>query len=210
MTPKLTPKFRIAVLASGSGSNLQAILEAIDSGDLEDGRVALVVSDKKNAFALERARQRTIPTIFFNPRNYLSREDMDRDIVETLNKNQIDLVVLAGYMRLLTPLFINAFKDRILNIHPALLPSFPGEQGVVDALKYGVKVSGCTIHFVDEGVDTGPIIMQEAVPVYTNDTEETLHQRIQVLEHKLYPRVINLFLKGKIKIQGRRCIVDEK
>lgn len=202
--------FKIAVLASGSGSNLQAILEAIDRGDIEGGRVVLVVSDKENAFALERARQRTIPTIFFNPRNYLSREDMDRDIVESLCKYQIDLVVLAGYMRLLTPFFINAFKDRILNIHPALLPSFPGEKGVADALKYGVKVSGCTIHLVDEGVDTGPIIMQEAVPVYPNDTKETLHQRIQVLEHKLYPWVINLFIRGKIKIQGRRCTIDEK
>lgn len=202
--------FKIAVLASGSGSNLQAILEAIDRGDIEGGRVALVVSDKENAFALERARQRTIPTIFLNPRNYLSREDMDRDIVESLCKYQIDLVVLAGYMRLLTPFFINAFKDRILNIHPALLPSFPGEKGVADALKYGVKVSGCTIHLVDEGVDTGPIIMQEAVPVYPNDTKETLHQRIQVLEHKLYPWVINLFIRGKIKIQGRRCTIDEK
>ncbi len=202
--------FKIAVLASGSGSNLQAILEAIDRGDIEGGRVALVVSDKENAYALERARQRTIPTIFFNPRNYLSREDMDRDIVESLCKYQIDLVVLAGYMRLLTPFFINAFKDRILNIHPALLPSFPGEKGVADALKYGVKVSGCTIHLVDEGVDTGPIIMQEAVPVYPNDTKETLHQRIQVLEHILYPWVINLFIKGKIKIQGRRCTIDEK
>lgn len=203
-------EFRIAVFASGSGSNLQAILDAIDREEIKGGRVELVISDREDAYALERARSRSIPTRVFKPKDYANREAMDRDIVEYLNKYRIDLVVLAGYMRLLTPYFVSAYKDRILNIHPALLPAFPGAHGVRDALEYGVKVSGCTIHLVDEGVDTGPIILQEAVPVYPQDTEKTLHQRIQILEHRLYPRVINLFIQGKIKIQGRRCIIDEE
>ncbi len=199
----------IAVLASGSGSNLQAIMEAVERGDIRGGRVSLVISDRKNAYALERARGKGIPALHFSALKYSSREEYDRALVTYLEKRQIDLVVLAGFMRLLTPYFVLCFHQRILNIHPALLPSFPGVRGVEDALNYGVKVTGCTVHFVDEGMDTGPIILQEAVPVYDNDTTETLHQRIHAVEHRLYPRAIHLVLNDKVTIKGRRCIIDE-
>jgi len=201
---------RIAVLASGQGSNLQAIMDAVESGGISGAAITLVLSDRKSAFALERARQRNITTACFNPRNYASREEYDRELVAYLEEQQIDLVVLAGFMRLLTPYFVLAFQNKILNIHPALLPAFPGKNGVADALAYGVKVTGCTVHFVDEGLDTGSIILQEALPVLDDDTAESLHQRIHVLEHRLYPRAINLWVNDKIKLQGRRCLVSEE
>ncbi|MBS3899370.1 MAG: phosphoribosylglycinamide formyltransferase [Dethiobacter sp.] len=200
---------RIAVLASGSGSNLQAILEAIDSGEILDAEVVLVLSDRKEAYALERARLRNIQTKYLRVKDYAAREEFDRHAVCVLEEARTDLVVLAGYMRLITPLFLAAFEQRVLNIHPSLLPAFPGGHGVADALAYGVKVSGCTVHFVDEGMDTGPILLQEAVPVYDDDTAETLHERIRKLEHKLYPKAINLWVQGKIKLRGRRCVIDE-
>ncbi|MCL5981311.1 MAG: phosphoribosylglycinamide formyltransferase [Firmicutes bacterium] len=201
---------RIAVLASGQGSNLQAIMDAVESGRISGAAITLVLSDRKSAFALERARQRNITTACFNPRNYASREEYDRDLVAYLEEQQIDLVVLAGFMRLLTPYFVLAFQNKILNIHPALLPAFPGKNGVADALAYGVKVTGCTVHFVDEGLDTGAIILQEALPVRDDDTAESLHQRIHVLEHRLYPRAINLWVNDKIELQGRRCLISEE
>jgi phosphoribosylglycinamide formyltransferase-1 len=201
---------RIAVLASGRGSNLQAIIDAVESGTIQNAAVTLVVSDRKNAYALERARRKSILTAYFNPRMFISREEYDRELVAYLEEQQIDLVVLAGFMRLLTPYFVLAFQNRILNIHPSLLPAFPGMNGVADALAWGVKVTGCTVHFVDEGLDTGPIILQEALPVARDDTAETLHQRIHALEHRLYPQAINLWAKGKLKIQGRRCFIDEE
>lgn len=201
---------RIAVLASGQGSNLQAIMDAVESGRISGAAITLVLSDRKSAFALERARQRNITTACFNPRNYASREEYDRDLVAYLEEQQIDLVVLAGFMRLLTPYFVLAFQNKILNIHPALLPAFPGKNGVADALAYGVKVTGCTVHFVDEGLDTGSIILQEALPVRDDDTAESLHQRIHVLEHRLYPRAINLWVNDKIELQGRRCLISEE
>ncbi|MBS3947435.1 MAG: phosphoribosylglycinamide formyltransferase [Dethiobacter sp.] len=201
---------RIAVLASGQGSNLQAIMDAVESGRISGAAITLVLSDRKSAFALERARQRNITTACFNPRNYASREEYDRELVAYLEEQQIDLVVLAGFMRLLTPYFVLAFQNKILNIHPALLPAFPGKNGVADALAYGVKVTGCTVHFVDEGLDTGSIILQEALPVRDDDTAESLHQRIHVLEHRLYPRAINLWVNDKIELQGRRCLISEE
>lgn len=197
----------IAVLASGSGSNLQAILDAVDRGDIQGARVALVLSDRKNAYALERARQRGIPVKHLSALHYPSRDDYDRDLVTYLEEQQTDLVVLAGFMRILSPYFVLAFHHRILNIHPSLLPAFPGAHGVADALAYGVKVTGCTVHFVDEGVDTGPIIVQEAIPVLDDDTVESLHQRIHKLEHRLYPKAIDLWVHDKIRIEGRRCII---
>lgn len=202
-------KKRIAVLASGSGSNLQAIFEAIDSGEIRDAEVVLVLSDRKEAYALERAKKRNVPTKYIRAKDYASREEFDRHVVCVLEEAQIDLVVLAGYMRLITPVFLSVFKERVLNIHPSLLPAFPGGHGVADALAYGVKISGCTVHFVDEGMDTGPILLQEAVAVYDNDTAEILHERIRKLEHKLYPKAINLWVQGKIKFMGRRCVIDE-
>ncbi len=201
---------KIAVLASGKGTNLQAILEAIDRGEIKGATVTLVISDRKDAYVLERARIRGIPAIFMSASRYPSREEYDRKIVDYLQEQEIDLVVLAGFMRILTSYFVKAYRNRILNIHPALLPSFPGTHGVEDALAYGVKISGCTVHFVDEGLDTGPIILQGYVPVYDEDTVETLHNRIQRVEHKLYPQAINLFVQGKIRIEGRRCFIDEK
>ncbi len=200
---------KIAVLASGNGSNLQAILDAVDNGEIKGAAVTLVVSDRENAYALERAKIKGIKTKHLSASRYTSREEYDRDLVTYLEEQGIDLVVLAGFMRLLSPYFVMAFNRRVLNIHPSLLPAFPGGHGVEDALAYGVKVSGCTVHFVDEGMDTGPIILQEAVPVREDDTKESLHQRIHSLEYRLYPRAIDLWVRGKLKIQGRRCIIDE-
>ena len=200
---------RVAVLASGSGTNLQAILDAVTNGQIQGGQVTLVVSDRKNAYALERAKQHNILTKHLSAFHYSSRDEYDRDLVTYLKSQEIDLVVLAGFMRIMTPYFVQAFHQRILNIHPSLLPAFPGAHGVADALAYGVKVSGCTVHFVDEGMDTGPIILQEAVAVYDSDTAETLHQRIHQLEYKLYPKAINLWTRGKIKIEGRRCTIND-
>jgi len=202
-------KKRIAVLASGSGSNLQAILEAIDRGEIRDAEVVLVVSDRKEAYALERARRRNIPTKYLRAKDYASREEFDRAAVLCLEEAQAELVVLAGYMRLITSLFLSTFQQRVLNIHPSLLPAFPGGHGVADALAYGVKVSGCTVHFVDEGMDTGPILLQEAVSVNDEDTVESLHERIRQLEHQLYPKAINLWVQGKIKLMGRRCVIND-
>lgn len=196
-------------MASGSGSNLQAILDAVDNGIIRSAEVSLVVSDRKNAYALERARQRNVPVKYLSAKSYASREEYDRDLVTYLEEEQIDLVVLAGFMRLMTPYFVLAFQHSILNIHPSLLPAFPGAHSVADALAYGVKVTGCTVHFVDEGMDTGPIIVQEALEINHDDTEESLHERIHKLEHRLYPKAIDLWVRGKITIQGRRCIIND-
>ena len=197
---------RIAVLASGRGTNLEAILEAAERGEIA-GEVALVVSDQKEAQALQRAERRGIKNLFMDPRNYKGREQYDRAIVEQLQEDRIDLVALAGFMRLLSPLFVKAFPMQIMNIHPSLLPAFPGLDGVEQAFHYGVKVTGCTVHFVDEGLDTGPIILQEAVPVIQEDTVETLHQRIHASEYRLYPTAIDLFCQDKLKVEGRRCMI---
>lgn len=200
---------RLAVLASGYGSNLQAILDAIERKEI-DGRVEIVISDVEGAYALERARKHGIESVYINPREYKKREDFDRVLAGLLQERQIDLVVLAGYMRLLSPLFVETFRGRIMNIHPSLLPAFPGLNGVKKALSYGVKVSGCTVHFVDEGLDSGPIILQEAVPVFDEDTEESLHERIHRVEHRLYPKAIQLFIEHKLRLEGRRCMRVER
>lgn len=198
----------LAVLASGYGSNLQAIINAVQNGEIS-GRVAVVISDRKNAYALQRARDRGIEALFVDPREHEGRNAYDKAIVEILHNRKIRLVILAGFMRLLTAYFVQEFKGRIMNIHPSLLPAFPGLDGVKQALAYGVKVSGCTVHFVDEGLDTGPIILQEAVPVYDHDTEDSIHARIHQVEHRLYPRAIQLFIEGKLRLEGRRCLTDE-
>ena len=200
---------RIAVLASGNGSNLEAILQAIDTGRIQNARVVLVISDQEAAYALVRAEKRNIPCRVSRRQDYPSREAYDRALITLLKAEAIDLVVMAGFMRLVTPEFVAAFRNRIMNIHPALLPAFPGIRGVADALAYGVKVTGCTVHFVDEGMDTGPIILQEALPVRSDDTVESLQERIHILEHRLYPQAIDLWVRGKIKIIGRRCFIDE-
>ncbi len=199
---------RLAVLASGYGSNLQAIINAVQSGEI-DGRVVIVISDQSNAFALQRAGDMGIEALFIDPSSFSGRDAYDREIVAQLQMRQVDLVILAGFMRLLSSHFVKEFKDRIMNIHPSLLPAFPGLDGVKQALAYGVKVTGCTVHFVDEGLDTGAIIVQEAVHVHDSDTEDSLLKRIHAVEHRLYPRAVQLFIKGKLILDGRRCLVDE-
>lgn len=200
---------RLAVLASGNGSNLQAIIDAANREEIS-GSVAVVFSDKEESFALERARRHGIEALFLNPGHYSHREAYDSDVVCLLREREIELVILAGFMRLLSPHFVEQYRGRIMNIHPALLPSFPGVDGVKQALRYGVKVSGCTVHFVDEGLDTGPIILQEAVNVYDNDTEESLQERIHEVEHRLYPRAVQLFIEGRLRVEERRCFIDEE
>ncbi len=200
---------RIGVLASGRGTNLQAIIDAIEAGRLDAG-IAVVVSDRTDAPALERARKHGAKALFINPRDFSDHESFDRGVAAVLAEHKVELVCLAGFMRILTSAFLAAFHDRVMNIHPALLPSFPGLHAQRRALEHGVKVSGATVHFVDEGVDSGPIILQVAVPVRDDDTEESLSERILAEEHKIYPKAIQLFAEGRLKIEGRRVVIEEK
>ena len=200
---------RIGVLASGRGSNLQAIIDAIEAGKL-DCRLAVVVSDRPEAQALERARKHGTEAVFMAPKGYPNRDAFDQAVLAILAEHQVELVCLAGYMRVLSPMFVRALPGQIMNIHPALLPSFPGLHAQRQALQYGVKLSGATVHFVNEGVDTGPIICQVAVPVREDDTEETLAARILEQEHQLYPRAIRLYAEGRLSIIGRRVLVREE
>jgi phosphoribosylglycinamide formyltransferase-1 len=205
-------RLRIGVLVSGGGTNLQAIIDACERGEI-DGDVVVVISNISEAFALERAKKHRIDAFAF-PHKGMTREDHETDVVGCLDQHQVDLVVLAGYLRMLTPVMISKYAGRMMNTHPALLPSFGGEgmhginvhQAVID---YGCKVSGCTIHFVTLDVDGGQIILQKAVPVQENDTADSLQERILKEEHKLLPRAIQLFAQGKLKIEGRRCHVLE-
>lgn len=197
---------RIAVLASGRGSNLAAILKAVKKGEIA-GEVALMISDRSDAPALEIARDNGVKALHIDPKGFNSRESYDQFLISTIKDDQIDLVVLAGFMRLLSPLFVQAFPLQILNIHPSLLPAFPGTDGIEQAFNYGVKVTGCTVHFVDEGLDSGPVVLQEAVPVIQRESVKTLQQRIQALEHRLYPIAIDLFCRDKLKVEGRRCYI---
>ncbi len=195
-------KTRLAVFVSGGGTNLQAIIDAgIPSVD-----IVLVFSNNPEAYALERARRHGIPFEVIDHKNYNSREDYDRDILRVIEPYGVELIALAGFMRILSPVFVRAYKNKIVNLHPALLPSFPGIHAARQALEAGVKYTGVTIHFVDEGVDTGPIILQSIVPVYDDDTEETLLERIHEEEHKIYPEAIRLVSEGKITIEGKRVL----
>lgn len=198
---------KFAVLISGNGTNLQAIIDAVKAGEIA-AELALVVSDREDAFGLQRAAKAGIKTMIFNPKNYTNRQSVDRDIVVHLKKEEIDFVVLAGYMRLLTAFFIKQFPKKILNVHPALLPSFKGLRGIKDTFTYGAKVAGVTVHFVDAKMDHGPIISQEAIKVHENDTLESLEERVHSVEHHIYPKAIQLFAKGRLKvIAGRRVEV---
>ncbi len=194
---------RLGVLVSGRGSNLQAILDAIAAGRCP-ARVVVVVSDRADAPALARARRAGIEAVHLDPQGYPDRAAFDRAIAALLTKHDVGLVCLAGYMRLLSPGFVAAFPRRILNVHPALLPAFRGLHAQRQALDYGVKVSGATVHLVDEGVDSGPIVLQAAVPVLDDDTEETLAARILAEEHRLFPEAIRLFAEGRLAVEGRR------
>lgn len=197
----------IAILASGNGSNLQAIIDAIESHKL-DAKIQCVLSDRKSAFALERAKKHNIPNYFINPKDYSTREKHEKVLAQILIEHQVELIVLAGYMRLLTSSFVQMYKSKIINIHPALLPSFPGAHGIEDAFKYGVKITGVSVHFVDDGVDTGPVISQVPVEIKETDTLESLEQRIHAQEHKLYPQVIQLFAQGRIRLDGRKVRIS--
>jgi len=215
-------RVRLGVLVSGRGSNLQAIIDASHAGRIDaivaivisdvadshagriDAIVAIVISDVADAFALDRARTHKIEAAFVDPKLFETREGFDAAIIDLLRKRDVDLVCLAGFMRLLSPLFVREYRNRIMNIHPALLPAFPGLHVQRKALKHGVKFSGCTVHFVDEETDTGPIIIQAVVPVLEDDTEESLSARILTYEHQIYPRAIQLFAEGRLEVRGRR------
>ncbi|MGI6587377.1 MAG: phosphoribosylglycinamide formyltransferase [Peptococcia bacterium] len=201
-------KLRLAVLASGRGSNLQAILNACHGGQI-NAEVVVVLSDKENALALERAKREGIPALWVNPASFSSQEAYEKKLVQVINDFTVDYLLLAGFMRILSPVFIRGVAIPILNIHPSLLPAFSGLNAQKQALDYGVRYSGCTVHFVDEGVDTGPIILQAVVPVYSDDTEESLAQRILQEEHWLYPKVIQLLSEGRIRCEGRKVIIKE-
>ena len=192
----------IGVLISGSGSNLQAIIDACAAGKIK-ARVACVISNKEDAYGLERARLAGIPALHLDHRAYTGRESYDQALVATLREFEVELVALAGFMRIITPVLLDAFPMSVMNIHPALLPSFPGLHAQRQALEYGAKVAGCTVHFVDPGTDTGPIILQAAVPVLEGDSEETLSARIQKEEHRVYPEAIRLFTEGLLAVSGR-------
>lgn len=205
-------RLRIGVLASGGGTNLESIIDACDRGEI-DGDVVVVISNMPDAFALERARNHRIDAYSF-PHKGVTREQHEADVMACLEQHQVDLVCLAGYLRMLTPAFINKYAGRLMNTHPALLPLFGGKgmhglnvhQAVLD---YGCKVSGCTIHFVTLEVDGGPIVLQKSVPVLEDDTAETLQERVLKEEHKLYPRAIELFAQGKLKLEGRKVRILE-
>ena len=196
----------IGVLVSGNGSNLQAIIDQSEKGALS-AQVACVISNKAEAYALERARNHNISAIYLDHRTYAGRESYDAAVVETLRSHGVQLVVLAGFMRIVTPVLLEAFPHAVMNIHPALLPAFPGLHAQRQALDHGVKISGCTVHFVDEGTDTGPIIIQAAVPVLDDDTEETLSARIHQEEHRIYPEAVRLFAEGRLRVEGRKVYV---
>jgi phosphoribosylglycinamide formyltransferase 1 len=201
-------KGRIAVFLSGRGSNFTAIREAVERGAIDAG-IALVLSNKADAAGLLKAREWGLETLFLDPKLFASREDYDRTVIGEIERRRIDLICLAGYMRVLTAGLCDAFKYRIINIHPALLPSFPGLHVQQKAIDWGVRFSGCTVHFVAAEVDMGPIILQAAVPVLQDDTEDALAARILVEEHKIYPEAVRLYFEGRLEVRGRRVFVLE-
>jgi phosphoribosylglycinamide formyltransferase-1 len=195
---------RIMVMISGRGSNFMKIHDAILDGRI-NADVALVFSNKEDAVGLQIAKKRGLETLYINPKLYAEKEEYDKEIIHEARKRNVDLICLAGYMKVLTPMFCNEFKNRIINIHPALMPSFPGLHVQQKAIDWGVRFSGATVHFVSAEVDMGPIILQAVVPVMQDDTEETLAARILVEEHKIYPESVRLFFEGKLEVRGR-CV----
>ena len=212
MSISRTTPLRVAVLASGRGSNLQAIIDAIKAGQAQ-AQIVAVISNKKDAIALERARKHGLTDIFVDPKPYAgrpdSREAYDRSLLEILQQHEVELVLLAGYMKIVTTVLVNAYANRMMNIHPSLLPSFPGLDVQKKAIDWGCKLAGCTMHFVTEGVDEGPIIIQAAVPILDDDTPETLAARILLQEHKIYPRAVQLFAEGRLRVDGRQVLIDD-
>ncbi|UCF30179.1 MAG: phosphoribosylglycinamide formyltransferase [bacterium] len=199
---------KIAVLISGGGSNLQSIIDSVDGGRL-NLEIAVVISNKEGVYGLTRAENHNIPAVVVKHSDFSTREDFERRLIEIIDGCGVELVVLAGFMRVLTPLFVNHYHHRIINIHPALLPSFPGTHGQKQAFDYGVRFTGCTTHFVDEGTDTGPIILQAVVPVLPDDNEETLAARILKEEHRIYPESLRLWSEGRLKIAGRKVRIQD-
>jgi len=197
----------IGVLISGSGTNLQSIIDAVEAKKL-DAKVELVLSNKPGAYGLVRARNHGLPVEVLEHKDFASREAYDQAVVDRLRARGVELVALAGFMRLLSPVFVKAYSNRIMNIHPALLPAFPGLHVQKKAVEHGVRFSGCTVHFVNEECDEGPIIIQAVVPVYPDDTAETLAARILTQEHRIYPRAIQLYAEGRLHIVGRKVLVD--
>jgi phosphoribosylglycinamide formyltransferase-1 len=195
---------RIAVLASGHGTNVQALLDDPDVGS----HVALVVSDRAEAFALERARRREVPTVHLDPASFADRAAHDEALVALLREHAIDIVVLAGYLRLVGPTVVETFADRLVNVHPALLPSFPGTHAVEDALAYRVKVTGVTVHLVDEGIDTGPVLLQESLEVLDDDDWDSLEARVHAIEHRLLPQAVRALLEGRVRRRGRLVWIE--
>ena len=193
---------RVAVFASGSGTNLQAIIDA----EIQTIQIVLVFTNNPEAYAIERAKNHNIPVEVIDHKNYKTREEYEKHIIKTLEPYNLDLIVLAGFMRILSKVFVGAYKDKIINIHPALLPSFPGINSAKQALEYGVKYTGVTVHFVDEGVDTGPIILQSIVEIEDGDTEDKLLHKIHEVEHLIYPKAIELVSSGEIEVIGRRVV----
>jgi phosphoribosylglycinamide formyltransferase-1 len=196
VTGTLIKPLRLAVLASGRGSNLQALVDAGELGEM-DGTVALVVSDNPGSYALERAKKHGIPSRVIERKSFASRQAFDLAIADAAQESSADMVALAGFMRIISPTFLTRFPGKVINIHPSLLPSFPGLDAQKQALEYGVKITGCTVHFVDEGVDTGPIIIQSAVPVLPGDTVELLSARILAQEHIIYPKAVTMIARGQ-------------
>ncbi|MCA1797494.1 MAG: phosphoribosylglycinamide formyltransferase [Geobacteraceae bacterium] len=200
-------KLRLGVLASGGGTNLQSIIDACSAGDI-DAQIVRVICNNPNAGALQRAERAHIPNCCINHRDFDTRTAFDAAVISQLQQDRVELVILAGFMRIVGADFIRAFTHRIMNIHPALLPAFPGLNVQKKALEYGAKFTGCTVHFIDADVDTGPIIAQAVVPVFDDDTEESLSARILEQEHRLYPHAIQLFAAGALKVEGRRVLID--
>jgi len=201
---------RMGVLVSGGGTNLQAILDAERAGRLPGVATAVVVSNKADAGGLERARKAGVPTAVVDHSHFPDRPAFEAELARVLESHKVDLVVLAGFMRVLTGAFLSRFPQRVVNIHPALLPSFPGTHGQKQAFDYGVRFSGCTTHFVDEGTDTGPIILQSVVPVLPDDTVESLQARILAEEHRIFPETIRLWAEGRLTVKGRKVVIREK
>lgn len=199
---------KLGVLASGRGSNFQAIIDAIESGSLS-AEISLLIVDNSSAYAIERAKKHNIAHLYIDPRKFTTKDDFYSAIADNLRSRGVELVILAGFMRVVRRPLLDAFPMRVMNVHPALLPSFPGLHGQRQAVDYGVRISGCTVHFVDEGMDTGPIIIQAAVPVAPDDTEESLSERILKYEHIIYPEAIRLYAEGKLEVVGRKVIVKD-
>ncbi len=202
----MTERLKIGVLASGRGSNFQAIIDAVKAGKI-NAEFAVCISDQADAYALTRAKENGIAAEFIDPKASKDRAEYDEKIIEVLRKYDAGLVLLAGFMRLVSPALVEAYKNKMMNIHPALLPSFPGLHVQRKAIRYGAKFSGCTVHFVDTGMDTGPIIIQAVVPVFPGDTEDALSARILKQEHRIYPEAVRLFAEGKIEVDGRRVVI---